>query len=197
MHREMRQQARQVRDRAIICAMLDEMDTIYIGMHDEPAPYVVPVNFGYAFDEALVFYFHCAMEGYKLELLGRNPHVCVTASRFISYAEGSVRGHLHDFRSVIARGVAQRIEPGTEAFAHAHRQLLAHNRRDPGQADTPAARFIQMWRIVCRPEDVTAKAEIVPRSVQEVPFAPAVPDGSTLDERHILGAQQEAGTAEA
>ena len=36
-------------------------------------------------------------------------------------------------------------------------------------------------------EDVTAKAEIVPKTVEEVPFVPAVPDGTGLDESHILG----------
>ena len=42
------------------------------------------------------------------------------------------------------------------------------------------------YSMVCRPEDVTAKAEIPPRCVQEVPFAPARGDGVPLDERHIL-----------
>ena len=104
----MRQQKRQVTDKATICAMLDEMDTINLGMYDEPFPYVVPLNFGYEWNDELIFYFHCAHEGHKLDLLNRNPRVCVTASRFISYAGASVKGHLHDYRSVIARGVAQR-----------------------------------------------------------------------------------------
>lgn len=187
----MRQKARQVKDRTIICAMLDQMDTIYVGMHDEPAPYVVPLNFGYTFDDDLVFYFHCAKAGYKLELLVRDPRVCVTASQFISYAGGSVKGHMHDYRSVIARGTAQRIDPcqEPEAFRNALENLLVHNHRDPVDADSPVVRHIEMWRIVCRAEDVTAKAEIMPRTVQEVQFAPAVADGVPMDESHILDAQ--------
>ena len=189
MHRPMRQSARQVTDRALICAMLDGIETMFIGMSDEPAPYVVPVNFGYAFDSDLVFYFHCAQEGYKLELLAKDPHVSVTAAGFISYAGGSVKGHMHDYRSVMARGVARRIDPDAEAeeFDRAHRLLLEHNHRVFMPEDVPVMRHIQLWRIVCRAEDVTAKAEIVPRCVQEVPFAPAVPDGTGLDESHILG----------
>ena len=189
----MRQRARQVTDRAIICAMLDQMDTIHVGMHDEPAPYVVPLNFGYAFEDDLVFYFHCAKAGFKLELLQRDPHVCVTAAQFVSYAGGSVKGHMHDYRSVIARGVAQEIDPLKEpqAFRDALGCLLAHNHRDPADADSPVARHIRMWRIVCRAEDVTAKAEIVPHTPQEVPFAPAVGDGVPMDESHILDAQKD------
>ena len=183
----MRQSARQVTDRAIIRAMLDGLEVMHIGIHDEPAPYVVPVNFGYTFEDDLIFYFHCAQEGYKLELLHKNPHVSVTAASFISYAAGSVRGHMHDYRCVMARGVAQRIDPVAEAgdFERAYRLLLAHNHRTPMPEDVPVLRHIQLWRIVCRAEDVSAKAEIVPRSAQEVPFAPAVPDGKGLDESHI------------
>lgn len=189
MPRPMRQRARQVTDPALICAMLDGMETIFIGMHDEPAPYVVPVNFGYAFDGDLTFYFHCAQKGYKLELLAKNPHVSVTAASFISYAEGSVKGHLHDYRSVMARGVARRIDAQSEPeeFDRAHRLLLAHNHRVFMPEDVPFMPLIQLWRIDCRAQDVTAKAEIVPRCVQEVAFAPAVPDGSGVDESHILG----------
>lgn len=186
MKRQMRQKGREVADRAIIRAMLDEMDTIYVGMRDEPAPYVVPLNFGYEFEDDLIFYFHCARAGYKLELLAADPHVCVTASRFISYAEGSVKGHLHDFRSVIARGVASPIDPTTDEFERAHLLLLRHNRREFMPGDREAARHIQMWRIVCRPQDVSAKAEIVPRSPEEAAFAPAIADGEPLSERHIL-----------
>ena len=67
----MRQKAREITDRAVLCAMLDGMDTLFLGIHDEPAPYVVPLNFGYAYGENLTFYFHCAQEGYKLELLAK------------------------------------------------------------------------------------------------------------------------------
>lgn len=186
----MRQRARQVTDREIISAMLDEMDTLHLALHDAPFPYVVPLNFGYEWqDESLVFYFHCAKEGYKLRLLARDPNVCVSASRFISYAQGSVKGHLHDYRCVIARGVAENIDPRQDAqgFEHAHRLLLAHNRRDAQDVHSTAMQHIMLWRILCRAQDVTAKAEIVPHSVQEVAFAPAKADGVPLDESHIPG----------
>ncbi|MBP3655765.1 MAG: pyridoxamine 5'-phosphate oxidase family protein [Clostridia bacterium] len=188
----MRQRARQVMDRDVICAMLDMMDTIHVGIHDEPAPYVVPLNFGYEMGGELVFYFHCAKEGYKLCLLEANPHVCVTASAFISYAGGSVKGHMHDYRSVIARGVAQPIDPQAEpeAFWHGLECLLRHNGRDIEDRHASAVRHIQLWKIVCRMEDVTAKAEITPRTPEEVPFAPAKPDGVPIDESHILDARR-------
>lgn len=189
MKHAMRQQRRQVTDRAIICAMLDSMDVMYLGMNDGPAPYVVPLNFGYTFDEELVFFFHCAREGHKLDCLARSAEVCVTAASFISYAGAPVKGHLHDYRSVIARGVAQEIDAQREpqAFRAAMERILVHNRRDPADADTPVIKYLRIWRVVCRAQDVTAKAEIVPSCAEEVPFLPAeAGDGMPIDDSHIL-----------
>lgn len=168
--------------------MLDRMDTLHLGMYDGAYPYVVPLNFGYDWEEDLVFYIHCARAGHKLDCLRQNPHVCAAVSSFISYAGGSVRGHLHDYRSVIARGVAQEIDRETEpqAFARAMARILAHNGRDPAGAGDPATRYLCVWRIVCRAEDVTAKAEIPPKRAQDVPFLRGEGDGQPLDESHIL-----------
>ena len=183
----MRQKARQVTDKAIICAMLDGMDVLFLSMNDGPAPYTVPLNFGYEFGEELVFYFHCAKAGHKLECLRRDPNVCVSAASFISYAGGSVRGHMHDYRSVIARGRAERIDPkDAQAFRRAMEAILTHNGREAADADSPVMAHVEIWRVCCRAEDVTAKAEITPRSVEEVPFLPAKGDDAPIDDSHIL-----------
>ena len=164
----MRQRKRQVTDKATICAMLDAMDTIHVAMHDEPFPYIVPLNFGYHWEDKLTFYFH--------------------ASSFVSYAGASVKGHLHDYRSVTARGVAEKLEPDSAEFIHAHERLLAHNLRDTSQVHTTAMKFIELWKITC--EDVTAKAEITPKSPKDVAYAPAKGDGVPLDESRILDMQK-------
>lgn len=188
MKTTMRQAKRQVRDKALICAMLDSMEILFLGINDTQAPYVVPLNFGYEFNEDLVFYFHCAKEGHKLDCLARSPYVCATAASFISYAEASVRGHRHDYRSVIARGIAEQIDPQREpeAFRHAMEQILVHNHRPKSDADTPVMKYTAIWRVVCRAQDVTAKAEILPKTVEEVPFSTKTGDGVALDDSHIL-----------
>ena len=83
-----------------------------------------------------------------------------------------------------ARGVAEKLEPGSAAFIHAHEQLLTHNLRDKSQVHTTAMQFIELWKITC--EDVTAKAEITPKTPEGVAYAPAKGDGVPLDESHIL-----------
>ena len=193
MNMTMRQAKRQVHDKAIICAMLDRMEILYLGMNDGDAPYVVPLNFGYDFGDELIFYFHCAKDGHKVNCLERDPHVCATAASFVSYAQASVRGHRHDYRSVIARGVAQRIDPEREpdAFRHAMVRILEHNHRPAGDVDTPVMKYTALWRVVCRAQDVTAKAEIPPASVEEVPFSTKTGDGVAHDDSHILDMQKE------
>ncbi|MDR2498234.1 MAG: pyridoxamine 5'-phosphate oxidase family protein [Tannerellaceae bacterium] len=51
-------------------------DVCFVGMADvDGTPYVVPMNFGY---EAGVIYLHSGPEGRKLQILERNPRVCIT-----------------------------------------------------------------------------------------------------------------------
>ena len=59
---------REIRDKKIIKAILDMCDVINIGFFDDEYPYVLPVNFGYEFEDNLVFYMHHAVEGYKNKL---------------------------------------------------------------------------------------------------------------------------------
>ena len=88
-----------------------------------------------------------------------------------------------------ARGVAERLEPDSAEFIHAHEQLLSHNLRDKSQVHTTAMKFIELWKIAC--EDVTAKAEITPKTPEGVAYTPAKGDGMPLDESHILDMQKE------
>ena len=168
----MRRKDREITDRGLIAGMLDMAEILHIAFRGEPFPYIVPVNFGYEWQgDELVFFFHSAREGRKLDLLRADPHVAVNAAAFISYAEKQYRGHLHDYRSVTAFGVAEELDPDSEAFTHAHERLLRHNHRTMLPEDGPVMGQISLWQIRCPAEYVTGKAEIVPKSAAELPFA--------------------------
>lgn len=69
----MRRKDREVTDRAKIREILQQCDCCRLGLNDQDAAYVVPMNFG--FDERdgnFVLYFHSARKGRKIELLKRN-----------------------------------------------------------------------------------------------------------------------------
>jgi uncharacterized protein len=58
--------------------IIDKCDVCYIGMSDENNnPYVLPFNFGF---EDGIIYFHSGPGGLKLEILEKNPKMCVSFS---------------------------------------------------------------------------------------------------------------------
>jgi nitroimidazol reductase NimA-like FMN-containing flavoprotein (pyridoxamine 5'-phosphate oxidase superfamily) len=70
----MRLQDRQIRDPEIIQEIIQRSMVCRLGLVDGDQPYVVPLCFGY---KENTLYFHCAAEGYKLDLLKKNTKVCV------------------------------------------------------------------------------------------------------------------------
>ena len=83
----MRRKDREVTDRELISGMLDMTEILHIAVKSEPFPYIVPVNFGYEWSgDELVFYFHSARAGRKLELMRSDPRVAVNAAAKTSFA---------------------------------------------------------------------------------------------------------------
>lgn len=63
-------------DREIMEAVIRKCDTCFIGVADENhMPYVLPMNFGYRDN---VIYLHSAQHGRAVEILAKNPQICVT-----------------------------------------------------------------------------------------------------------------------
>jgi nitroimidazol reductase NimA-like FMN-containing flavoprotein (pyridoxamine 5'-phosphate oxidase superfamily) len=73
-------------------------------MHDQPYPYVVPLNFVYHEGH---LYFHCAAEGRKIDLLRSNRRVCFELDHQESIVPGpSACAWGTRYRSVIGTGEA-------------------------------------------------------------------------------------------
>ena len=70
----MRKREREITDETMIRDILDRAQVIHLGLSDEGQPYVVPMNYGYLLEDGkLTFYLHGATEGYKYEVLRKNP----------------------------------------------------------------------------------------------------------------------------
>ena len=111
----MRRSDREVTDFVEIADILRRADTIRLGLHDEPYPYVVPLSFGMrTYGGKITLYFHGATEGMKHDLIRQNPHVCVEADILHRYASvgANVTG---EYESVIGFGKAERVT-GDEAI---------------------------------------------------------------------------------
>lgn len=75
---------REVVDFELINAMLKEIHILNLGMNDvDGFPYVVPLNFGYEFnDDELRVYIHCMKLGKKVDLIQKDNRVCCEFSIF-------------------------------------------------------------------------------------------------------------------
>lgn len=72
----MRRKDREIADLNQIVEIVDKCDVIRIGLADGNFPYIVPLNFGYKYEEGeLTFCIHGAMAGRKYEMLQKKP-VC-------------------------------------------------------------------------------------------------------------------------
>jgi uncharacterized protein len=72
----MRRQDRQLSESGEIEKIIAKADVCRIALADNNDPYIVTMNFGYSGGENGCFYFHCAKEGRKLEMIRKNSHVC-------------------------------------------------------------------------------------------------------------------------
>jgi uncharacterized protein len=72
----MRRKDRQVSDNTDIESIISRSDVCRIAFADNNTPYIVTLNFGYNGGDNPSLYFHCAPEGRKIELIGKNNYVC-------------------------------------------------------------------------------------------------------------------------
>ena len=84
-------------------------------MSDDNQPYVIPMSFGYQ-DGAV--YFHCAPEGRKIDILRKNPRVCIEfdVDCRLKTGDSACKWGFY-FQSAIAFGVAAFIEDAVEKRA--------------------------------------------------------------------------------
>ena len=104
----MRRKDREITDPAVMEAIIRKARVCHLGLSDNGEPYVVPVNFGYR--ERTVFV-HCAREGRKLDIIRRNPRVCVTfdVDHELVKGEEAVNWSMK-YRSVMAFGTAEILD---------------------------------------------------------------------------------------
>lgn len=133
----MRRKDREIKGPADILAIIEAADSCRLAMvddrRDKPMPYLVAMNFGFEPGPADIlagtFWFHCAKEGLKLDLLRRQPEVCVQLDvdhEPVTNALGCGWGM--KYASVLARGRARIVEDA-EQRRHGLDCLMQHYER--------------------------------------------------------------------
>jgi nitroimidazol reductase NimA-like FMN-containing flavoprotein (pyridoxamine 5'-phosphate oxidase superfamily) len=72
----MRRKDRKISEISDLELIISESDVCRVAFADNNIPYIVTMNFGYSGGAKPCFYFHCANEGRKLEMIKKNNFVC-------------------------------------------------------------------------------------------------------------------------
>ena len=108
----MRRSERAVTDPEIIRSILDRAKVMHIGLVDQGDPYVVPVNYGYTYeDDVLTLYFHSAVTGRKMDIIKENPTVfcTITLQEGIKDGGDNACAYSYAYASLMGQGRAMRL----------------------------------------------------------------------------------------
>jgi nitroimidazol reductase NimA-like FMN-containing flavoprotein (pyridoxamine 5'-phosphate oxidase superfamily) len=72
----MRRKEREITDQRMIESVFSSADVCRVAFASANEPYIVTMNFGYQPGDKSILYFHCAREGKKIDMLGKNNYVC-------------------------------------------------------------------------------------------------------------------------
>ncbi len=108
----MTRRERQVTDINEILKILDNSKVLHLGLVDGDEPYVVPMNYGYTYEnDKLTIWLHCARQGRKLDVMRVNPKVFFEMEYGITPFEGEVACKYGiTYSSLMGRGTAEIIE---------------------------------------------------------------------------------------
>jgi nitroimidazol reductase NimA-like FMN-containing flavoprotein (pyridoxamine 5'-phosphate oxidase superfamily) len=92
-----------------ILTILDKSKIIHLGLCDQDQPYVLPMNYGYIYENGtLTFYLHGAKEGYKYELIRKNPKISFELECDVIPFDGKVACQYGmSYSSVFGKGIAE------------------------------------------------------------------------------------------
>lgn len=105
----MRRKDREVKEVSEILDIIDRCDVCSLGLCDGDQPYIVPMNFGYAYrDGVLTLYFHGARVGQKLDIIAKNPRACfeMDCNHRLITGEEAIRFSM-EYESVIGFGTIE------------------------------------------------------------------------------------------
>ncbi|MDH6365120.1 nitroimidazol reductase NimA-like FMN-containing flavoprotein (pyridoxamine 5'-phosphate oxidase superfamily) [Enterococcus sp. PF1-24] len=145
-----------------IAAIVEEAQVLRLALFDEKYPYILPVNYGYQWQEKqLTFYLHGATVGKKIDCITANNHVCVEIDIDHHLIDGgqTAAHYSYGYKSLIGYGTATIVEDLTEK-KHALEKLMAHAAKDHSFDAIPEAMIKRTGVIKVELTSYTAKANI-------------------------------------
>ena len=115
----MRRKDREITDINDKIAVIAKCNVCRLGLSDNNYPYVIPLNYGYTFEnEKLSLYFHSAKEGKKIEIIQKNNNACFEVDCDGKLIEGEKAcNYSYEFKSIIGTGKIIFLETSGEKTA--------------------------------------------------------------------------------
>lgn len=112
----MTKREREITDMEEILEILDKCKVVHMGLTDADQPYIVPMNYGYTYEKGeLTLYLHGALQGYKYDLIRKNPKVCFEMECDVMPFAGKVACQYGMvYSSIMGKGMAEIIESPEE-----------------------------------------------------------------------------------
>jgi nitroimidazol reductase NimA-like FMN-containing flavoprotein (pyridoxamine 5'-phosphate oxidase superfamily) len=139
----MRRKDKQIKDDTLIEEIFHQSQVCRLGIHDQPAPYVIPFNYGY---KNRTLYIHTARTGKSIDLLRKNPVVGFEIEQDSTIVTGELSCEWTTrYRSLIGLGKAEIIDDFGEK-QKALDLIMAHYGRTEG--NTYEDKFIRAILII-------------------------------------------------
>ncbi len=167
----MRKSNKKITDASVIVGLLNSCHVGRLGTVGQDGwPVVKPLNFAY--HEGRI-YFHCALEGEKLEDIRRDSRVCFEVDLPVAFVKGSAENACRAeylYRSVIIRGRAQVVENRAEKLLALDALMRKYQ---PGDTFAPyAEEKLEITGIVrIEIEDLSGKEELGKGELREQALA--------------------------
>ena len=129
----MRRKDREVTDHRQMERIIEKAKVVHVGMIDGGAPYVVPLQYGYVFnDGTLTLYLHSAKEGRKIDCIKKNPNVFIELETDIALISGGPVPCKYSsaYASVMGDGTAEIVENVKEKVFGLERIMKTQTSRD-------------------------------------------------------------------
>ncbi len=147
-----------------------------VAIHDQPYPYIVPLNYGYgSWNETPALFFHSAPEGRKIDLLRRDPRVSfvIDIDHHLVVAEQACGFTMH-YASVFGTGEISIVEDLDEKRYAMGRVMAQYSEQDDWELPDRALAAVTV--LVLRVTEMTGKRS---PAVRTPPGAPSPPPDST------------------
>jgi nitroimidazol reductase NimA-like FMN-containing flavoprotein (pyridoxamine 5'-phosphate oxidase superfamily) len=105
----MRRKDKEIVDIEDIIKIIKKCDVCRLGIFDDEYPYIIPLNFGYNYENGeLSLYFHSAVEGKKLDLIKKNNKVAFEMDCSTELISSEVPcGYTMTYESICGNGVIE------------------------------------------------------------------------------------------